>query len=195
MTIYICGNYNIYQQCLPIFQCSGRKLFYLGDTIGNATVTKVVSNMLASVNTVAMGEALMMAKKSNIDLNTFWEAIRFSAGNSFVWETEAPLVMNGGYDPDFTLELQCKDLELGHQICLKHKIPLELMGLTQSMYNRAKYKYGDNGPSSMPPKIIEDDLNTPLRHEKFNHWGYSADVNKIDDSFVVVHDFDPKNVN
>lgn len=195
MTIYICGNYEKYKECEPLFQCSGRKLFYLGDIIGNATVTKVVSNMLASVNTVAMGEALMMAEKSGINLETFWEAIRFSAGNSFVWETEAPLVMNGSYDPDFTLELQCKDLELGHQICLKHKIPLELMGLTQQMYNRAKYKYGDNKPSSLPPKLIEDDLNTPLRNEKFENWGYSADTEKIDQSFVVVHDFDTKKKN
>ena len=37
----------------------------------------------------------MMAKKAGVDLRSFFDAIRMSAGNSFVWETEAPLVFNG----------------------------------------------------------------------------------------------------
>ena len=192
MTFYVSGNKEVFIDCKSLLECNCKKLFYLGDKIGNSTITKVVSNMLASVNTVAMGEALMIGKKSNIDLDTFWEAIRFSAGNSFVWETEGPLIMNGSYDPDFTLDLQCKDLELGHQISLKNNIPLELHGLTQHIYNRAKFKYGPNEGSSMPPRMLEDDLNTPLRHEKFNNWSYSANTETIDDSFVVVHNYDNK---
>ena len=52
----------------------------------------------------------MLAKKSGIDLESFFHAIRLSAGNSYVFETEVPLVFNQTFDPDFTLALHCKDL-------------------------------------------------------------------------------------
>ena len=34
-----------------------------------------------------MAEVLLIAKKSGMDLEAFWHAIRGSAGNSFLWET------------------------------------------------------------------------------------------------------------
>jgi 3-hydroxyisobutyrate dehydrogenase-like beta-hydroxyacid dehydrogenase len=37
-------------------------------------------------------------------------------GNSYVWETEVPLVFNQTFDPDFTLALHCKDLGIGYDI-------------------------------------------------------------------------------
>ena len=40
-----------------------------------------------------------MARKAGIDLNTMFDAIRASAGNSFAWETVFPLVFNQNFDP------------------------------------------------------------------------------------------------
>ena len=34
-----------------------------------------------------MAEVLLIAKKSGMELDAFWHAIRGSAGNSFLWET------------------------------------------------------------------------------------------------------------
>lgn len=132
-----------------------------------------------------MGEAMMIAKKSDIDLDMFWNSIRFSAGNSFVWETETPLVMNGEYNPGFTVNLQCKDMELGHFIAKQYEIPIEIFSLVQQIYNRAKYKYGDESGSSIIPKLLEHDLNESLQIDGFKKWEYSVDIN--DDSTKVLH--------
>ena len=52
--------------------------------------------MLAAAHTVVTSEAIMLAKKSGVeDLEMFFQAIRKSAGNSYVFETEAPLIFNG----------------------------------------------------------------------------------------------------
>lgn len=45
-----------------------------------------------------------------------------SAGNSFVWETGAPLIFNGQYDPGFTMALQNKDLQLGYDMARKFEV-------------------------------------------------------------------------
>ena len=50
----------------------------------------------------------MLAKRHNIDLSAFFDGVRNSAGNSYVFETEVPLIYNGTYDPGFTIDLHCK---------------------------------------------------------------------------------------
>ena len=57
---------------------------------------------------VLSGESVMLAKRHNIDLSAFFDGVRNSAGNSYVFETEVPLIYNGTYDPGFTIDLHCK---------------------------------------------------------------------------------------
>ena len=64
------------------------------------------------------------AKRANIDLKTFWNAIRLSAGNSYGWETIGPFIFKGAYDPSFTIELFCKDMQLGHDMAKNFKVSI-----------------------------------------------------------------------
>ena len=66
----------------------GGRVFYIGP-FGQASVIKVITNMLAFVHLVADGEALMLAKRGGVDLKLAWDVIKASSGNSFVHETEA----------------------------------------------------------------------------------------------------------
>ena len=65
---------------------------------------------------------LFLAKRAGLDMKTFWDCIRASAGNSFVWETGGPMVMQGTYDPSFTIDLQSKDNQLGYDMAKKYKV-------------------------------------------------------------------------
>lgn len=112
MTVYLGGKAGDIEAALPFVSCYTATQLSLG-LHGTPAVTKIVSNMLCAVHTVVSGEALMLAKKSGVDLETFFHAIRLSAGNSYVFETETPLVFNQSFDPDFTLALHCKDLGEG----------------------------------------------------------------------------------
>ena len=60
-------------------------------------------------------------------MKTFWDCIRASAGNSFVWETGGPMVMQGTYDPSFTIDLQSKDNQLGYDMAKKYKVIFYLL--------------------------------------------------------------------
>ncbi len=184
MTVLVSGDKRIYEELHPLLKMSGETVLYLGG-LGTATITKIISNMLAATHNVAMGEALMLAKRNNIDLKMFFDAIRFSAGNSYVIETEAPLVFNGTYDPEFSLALHCKDLALGRGIASDSGVPIRLHDLVEEIYNEARVKYGDDAGSSHPPKLIEDDLGEQLQVDGFEDWTYSLNI--VDGSMAVRH--------
>ena len=56
------------QDHLPAFEAMGGRVFYIGE-LGQASVIKVITNMLAFIHLVADGEALMLAKRGGVDLN------------------------------------------------------------------------------------------------------------------------------
>ena len=104
-------------------KASFQNVLYTGP-LGTAMIPKVFSNLLCAVNIIAAAEAMMVAKKAGLDLKTFWDAVRSSSGNSFVWETGGPMVMQGNYDPSFDIALHCKDNQLCYDIAKKHKVSL-----------------------------------------------------------------------
>ena len=63
----------------------------------------------------ALAEALTVCKVAGMDMNTAYEAIRISSGNSFVHETESQVILNGSRDIGFTMDLVIKDVGLFDQ--------------------------------------------------------------------------------
>ena len=53
----------------------GFRILYCGK-IGNASTLKVVTNFLASVNLLSLGEALMVCKKYGLDLKKAYHGIK-----------------------------------------------------------------------------------------------------------------------
>ena len=72
----------VFERALPILQVLGRRILHTGG-LGSASILKVLTNYLASVNLASLAEALTTAKLAQIDLNTTFEAIRISSGTSF----------------------------------------------------------------------------------------------------------------
>ena len=87
-----------------------RRQGLLRRALGNASVIKVITNMLAFIHLVAAGEALMLARRAGLDLAQSYEVIKASSGTSFVHETESQVILNGSYDIGFTIDHACKDI-------------------------------------------------------------------------------------
>jgi len=88
IAIFVGGERKAFEKILPALTVMGRKILHTGE-LGSATVLKVITNYLASVHLVALGEAWTVAKKSNLDLAKAYKGIAVSSGNSFVHETES----------------------------------------------------------------------------------------------------------
>ena len=135
--------------------------------IGSAALIKVITNMLAFINLVGVGEALMLAKRGGLDLAKAFVAIKESSGNSFVHETEGQVILNGSYNINFTMDLACKDLGFATQFGRELGVPLDVAGLTEQTFIRARSQYGGDAWSSQVVKLLEDALSTDLRAPGF----------------------------
>ena len=166
ITVLVGGAEDVYAAHLPAFEAIGGRVFYIGP-LGSASVIKVITNMLAFIHLVAAGEALMLAKRAGLDLAQSFDVIRASSGNSFVHETESQVILNGSYDIGFTMDLACKDLGFAHELGLEYGVPLELAGLVEQTFLRAREEYGGSAWSPMVVKLLEDALGTDLRADGF----------------------------
>jgi 3-hydroxyisobutyrate dehydrogenase-like beta-hydroxyacid dehydrogenase len=68
--------------------------------------------MLAFCNAAAAAEALMMGKKSGIDMHKLDAVIRNASGASFAYGGMATKALSGDFTPGFALDLAHKDLRL-----------------------------------------------------------------------------------
>lgn len=166
ITVLAGGDRALFDLHLPALQAIGNRIFHMGP-LGSAAVIKVITNMLAFIHLVADGEALMLAKRGGLDLKTAWEAITASSGTSFVHETEGQLILNGSYDIAFTNDLALKDLGFALGFGREFGVPLELAGLTEQTFVKAKAAYGGSAQSTQVVKLLEDVLGVDLRAEGF----------------------------
>ena len=166
IAIFVGGNRKAFEKILPALTVMGRKVLHTGD-LGSASVLKVITNYLASVHLVALGEAWTVAKKSNLDLAKAYKGIAVSSGNSFVHETESQVILNGSYNINFTMDLVEKDIGLFNELANKLESDLEISPLILKIFKDAKKKYGSRAWSSMVVKRFEDKLNIDFRAPNF----------------------------
>jgi 3-hydroxyisobutyrate dehydrogenase len=153
------GNIAIFAGCerstfetiLPLLTTMGRRILHTG-SLGSASVLKVVTNYLATANLLSLCEAMVTAEVAGMDLNTTYEAIRMSSGNSFVHETESQVILNGSRDISFTMDLVCKDIGLFNDVAERGNLKLELAPIMQEIFKDGQERYGGR---ELSPNIIK----------------------------------------
>ena len=162
LAFFIGGDQDCFAKHRPIFDVLGTDFFYTGKP-GNGATTKLITNLLWFINAAAIGEGLMIGAKAEIPLETVAEAIRCSAGNSWVAEHDIDSIFAGHYDPSFSLDLCCKDLRLVHEIADKQGTPLTLGSVARSMFEQAKEIYGGDAPELSVARLVEEKMGLLLR--------------------------------
>jgi 3-hydroxyisobutyrate dehydrogenase len=150
ISIFAGGSRAAFERVLPILSILGRRILHTGP-VGSASILKVITNYLCTVHLAALAEALSVAKVVGMDMNTTYEAIRISSGNSFVHETESQVILNGSRDISFTMDLVIKDVGLFDALARQHHVPLELSPLVLEIFADGQRRYG---PRELSPNII-----------------------------------------
>ena len=166
IAIFVGGEGEAFNKILPALTVMGRKILHTGE-LGSASVLKVITNYLASVHLVALGEAWTVAKKSNLDLTKAYKGIAVSSGNSFVHETESQVILNGSYNINFTMDLVLKDTGLFDELAKKLNASLEISPKIVDIFKDGQKKYGSRAWSSMIVKRMEDINQINFRAEGF----------------------------
>jgi len=153
------GNISIFAGCtretferaLPILTTMGRRILHTGE-LGSASILKVATNYLATVNLVSVAEALTTMKLIGMDMNVTYEAFKASSGNSFVHETESQVILNGSRDISFTMDLVSKDVGIFNELAERKGLDLEVAPLVVDIFKDGQRRYG---PRELSPNIIK----------------------------------------
>ena len=150
IAIFAGGPRAAFEMVLPVLTTMGRRILHTGE-LGTASQLKVMTNYLCTVHLVALAEALTTCKAIGLDMNTTYEAIRISSGNSFVHETESQVILNGSRDINFTMDLVSKDIGLFDKIAHAAGVPVEISPLIVRLFKEAEARFGSR---EFSPNII-----------------------------------------
>ncbi len=166
ISIFAGGERATFERVLPVLAILGQRILHTGP-LGSASKLKVLTNYLCTVHLAALCEALTVAKVAGIDLNTCYEAIRISSGNSFVHETESQVILNGSRDINFTMDLVIKDVGLFDALAQDLKVPLELSPLVLKIFKDGAERYGQRELSPNIIRRLEDACGVKVLGEGF----------------------------
>ena len=166
IAIFAGGSRAAFETVLPVLTAMGRRILHTGE-LGTASQLKVMTNYLCTVHLVALAEALTTCKAIGLDMNTTYEAIRISSGNSFVHETESQVILNGSRDINFTMDLVSKDIGLFDRIAHQAGVPVELSPLIVRLFKEAEANYGSREFSPNIIRRYEEPLGIKVRGTGF----------------------------
>ena len=110
ITIMGSGSPDVFDALQPALDAISSKVFRLGDEVGIGSKVKMINQLLAGVHIAAMGEAMALAHKIDLDLATVYDVITQSAGNSWMFENRGVYVRDGDYAPRSAVDIFVKDL-------------------------------------------------------------------------------------
>ena len=77
--------------------------------------------------------------KAGVDPETLHDVIKVSSGGSYAVDVKLPRsISKGAFQPGFALDLACKDLGLAIELGRAIGVPLQVTGMAQQVYERAR---------------------------------------------------------
>jgi len=130
LAIMVGGAAAILERVRPILRAIGPNIYHVGAT-GAGNTVKAINNMMASVNSLAMMEGLVLGVKAGLDLGTLYEVVKASSGNSNALAKAPRNIIPRDFEPGFKVELMNKDLETFNTIAKALHVPVSFANIAQ----------------------------------------------------------------
>ncbi|MCA9418813.1 MAG: NAD(P)-dependent oxidoreductase, partial [Candidatus Omnitrophica bacterium] len=123
LTIMAGGEESDFNRALPLFEAMGKTITHVGPS-GAGQSTKLCNQVLVGTHLVAVCEALLLAKKSGLDLEKTLRVLTGGAANSWALANLGPMIAKGDHSPGFMVKLLLKDLKLIMEAASEENLPL-----------------------------------------------------------------------
>ncbi|MCH2515412.1 MAG: NAD(P)-dependent oxidoreductase [Dehalococcoidia bacterium] len=115
MSILVGGDAEAFERTLPVLSVLGGDITHMGP-VGAGHTTKIANQLIGVATLAGLSEAFVLAKKSGLDMQTFYDAVKNGAGRSWALETLGPKILKGDFSPGFMVKHMQKDLRLAGQL-------------------------------------------------------------------------------
>jgi len=156
------GETAVYEQQLPLLKSFSGEVVHVGE-IGMGSTAKLINNMLAFCNAAAAAEALMIGKRSGIDLKKLDAVIRNASGMSNGYANMSNKAFKGDFAPTFALDLAHKDLRLALEMADELGVPGLIAPQVMNLMRMARGMGLGTSDSSSVIRVYETALNTEVR--------------------------------
>jgi 3-hydroxyisobutyrate dehydrogenase len=109
--IMVGGRREVFDRFLPLFQAIGKTIIYAGAS-GSGQKTKLVNQVVAAINLLAMVEGLRLVRAAGLNAEATLRAISSGAASSWMLTNLGPKILSDDFAPGFSIRLQNKDLKL-----------------------------------------------------------------------------------
>jgi 2-hydroxy-3-oxopropionate reductase len=155
LAIMVGGKKQVFDKHVELLSAMGKSIVLCGP-YGAGNTTKLANQIIVAANIAALAEALVLAKKSGLDPNVVFDAIKGGLAGSTVMNAKAPMMIAGNFKPGFRIRLHQKDL---HNALLTGKelgVPLPITAMVQQMISGLMNQGKGNLDHSAIANFFED---------------------------------------
>jgi 3-hydroxyisobutyrate dehydrogenase/2-hydroxy-3-oxopropionate reductase len=120
----------------PLFKAVGKQVFSMGET-SKGQAAKLVMNLQIALIYEGFAEALTLAAKLGVNVDTLLPLIQASMVKSGVVEYKAPFVVRRDFSPNFPLRLMLKDIRLALAAAKESRVKLPALETVEEVYEMA----------------------------------------------------------
>ncbi len=137
LTIMVGGPQPLFERYRPVFAAMGKTIHYVGGAGAGHTI-KAINNMVSATTMAVTSEAMALAVKAGIDVETALAVLNSGTGRSWSSEYKFPtFVLNHSFNSGFTINLMRKDVDIALELGQQHAVPLFVAAAAQQLYRFA----------------------------------------------------------
>lgn len=149
LAIMIGGDQEIFKQVKPIFNILGNNIVLQGKA-GAGQHTKMANQITIASNMIGVCEAIVYAKKANLDVEKVLQSISTGAAGSWSLSNLAPRMMKGDYEPGFYIKHFVKDMRIAIESAQEMGLTTPGLDLSLKLYKELEEKgEGDLGTQAL----------------------------------------------
>ena len=137
IAVYASGDEAAVRQCRAVFEGYARSMHYCGE-YGNGSKLKFIANLLVTIHNLSAAEAIVLGRKSGLDLDLLYKVIKDGAGTSRMFEVRAPMMIADDYSKaTMKVDVYQKDIDIIGDFASHLHCPTPLFEASKAYYSAA----------------------------------------------------------
>ncbi|MDP9383767.1 MAG: NAD(P)-dependent oxidoreductase [Actinomycetota bacterium] len=136
LTIMAGGEAADFERARPLLEAMGRLVLHVGE-LGHGEMVKLINNAVAAVNAATVAQALVVGRRTGVDLDKLVEVMGAGSGASAMLALKARPMLEHDFSPLFKLAHMLKDVRL----CLEEGeaagVPFPAAAAARELYTAA----------------------------------------------------------
>ncbi len=164
LSLMVGGNKGAFCAVEPLLNAMGSSIYYMGGS-GNGQLAKIINNTLFNVSCAALAEMLPLAVRLGLNAEKTCEAVMTGSGQSYGFDTFAPLVLERNFGPGYPMANARKDIDAISGILEKEGVSLPVVTAAANTFRAALNRGLGNLNKGGMTRVWEEILGVEVRKD------------------------------